>query len=46
MKDYTNGERLETVLKPDAVEDASKKEQLKEKSKGIKRLIKGMFNGI
>ena len=45
-RDYTNGERLETVLKPDAVEDASKKEQLKEKSKGIKRLIKGMFNGI
>lgn len=45
-RDYTNGERLETILKPDAVEDASKKEQLKEKTKGIKRLIKGMFNGI
>lgn len=54
-RDYTNGERWEHVLKTYVdedgeehsywtVEDVAKKEQQKEKSKGIKRLAKRMFN--
>lgn len=54
-RDYTNGERWEHVLKTYVdedgeehsywtVEDVAKKEQQKEKSKGIKRLAKRMLN--
>ena len=54
-RDYTNGERWKRVLKTYVdedceehsywtVEDVAKKEQLKEESKGIKRLAKIMFN--
>lgn len=54
-RDYTNGERWEHVLKTYVdedgeehsyltVEDVAKKEQSKEESKGIKRLLKRMLN--